>query len=328
MLWIKRNLMVVVGGLLAVGLLAAGLVYLFQARSKSAQLTVELGQTRSDLENIYKDTKNPFPNPTNVTAAKQETERLQTALTQAKRFFTPVPVEKVTGLAFRTFRDNTLAELQKLAAQSGTTLPAVNYGFSFDIVKHKVDPAPDSFPAIPQQMAEVREICKILFKAHVNPLVGIKRAKVSQDDMGNPSQTDYVGSSVTITTNEQTSTMFSPYEVTFHCLSSELAAALEGFNTSPYGFLVKAVQVSPLVEEAPAAAAVAGPINPPVQGNRPPQRPPGRFEGGGSPPPAAPLQPGVPPTAVKPASSDRQAVVLKEKRLKVTLLIYALRTTK
>jgi len=156
-------------------------------------------------------------------------------------------------------------------------------------------------------------------------LVGIKRAKVSQDDMGNPSQTDYVGSSVTITTNEQTSTMFSPYEVTFHCLSSELAAALEGFNTSPYGFLVKAVQVSPL-EEAPAAAAVAGPI---PSMNPPPQRPPlRRIEGGGSPPPAAPLQPGVPPPAVKPAGSDRQAVVLKEKRLKVTLLIYALRTTK
>ena len=327
MFWIKRNLMVVVGGLLAVGLLAAGLVYLFQARSKSAQLKEELGQTRSDLENIYKDTKNPFPNPTNVTAAKLETERLQTALTQAKKFFTAVPVEKVTGLAFRTFRENTLAELQKLAAQSGTTLPAANYGFSFDIVKHKVDPAPDSFPAIPQQMAEVREICKILFKAHVNPLVGIKRAKVSQDDMSNPSLTDYVGPAVTITTNDQTSTMFSPYEVTFHCLSSELAAALEGFNTSPYGFLVKAVQVSPL-EEAPVVGAVATPINTPVQPTRPPQRSPGRFEGGGSPPPAATPPPGVPPPTAKPASSDRQTVVLKEKRLKVTLLIYAIRATK
>ena len=327
MLWIKRNLMVVVGGLLAVGLLAAGLVYFFQARSKSAQLQEELGQTRSDLENIYKDTRNPFPNPTNVTAAKLQTERLQTALTQAKKFFTPVPVEKVTGLAFRTFRDNTLAELQKLAAQSGTTLPAVNYGFSFDIVKHKVDPAPDSFPAIPQQMSEVREICKILFIAHVNPLVGIKRAKVSQDDMSNPSQTDYVGPSVTITTNEQTSTMFSPYEVTFHCLSSELAAALKGFNTSPYGFLVKAVQVSPL-EEAPAVAAVATPINQPVPPSRPPQRFPGRFEGDALPPPGTPQRPGVSPPPVKPGGGDRQAVVLKEKRLKVTLLIYAIRTTK
>src|SRR5262245_37526404 len=180
MLWIKRNLFLAIGGLLAVVLLIGGLFNLFKARGTNAELDEQLNQTRHSLEELYK--KDPFPSPTNVTRAKEDTVQLQAALNQAKKFFTPVPAEKVTGMAFSTYRDNILAELHKLSEQNSVTLPARDYSFSFSVVKNKVDFGEGTFPAIPEQMAEVRALCKILFPAHVDPLVSVKRARVSLDD--------------------------------------------------------------------------------------------------------------------------------------------------
>ena len=118
MLWIKRNLFLAIGGLLAVLLLVGGLFYFFKARTASAELQEQLNATKSQVEGLYN--KDPFPSLTNVDNAKRESERVRSALTQAKKFFTPVPADKVTGVAFRTYRDNTLAELQRAAEQART----------------------------------------------------------------------------------------------------------------------------------------------------------------------------------------------------------------
>jgi len=328
MLWIKRNILLAIGALLAVLLLGGGLFYLLTARGKSSQLEEELAATKGQLEELYK--KNPFPSKTNIDSAKHEGARLQSALATAKRFFTPVPTDKVTGLAFRTFRDNTLAELQRLAEQQNVSLPARNYGFSFDVLKTKVEFGEGTFPAIPEQMSEVRAITKILFDAHVNPLVSIRRARVSDDDRQSQSASDYIG--LTVTTNETTGAISSPYEVTFYCLSSELAAALEGFNKAPHGFIVKAIHVEPAPEAAagPGAplqsgAVGAGSFQPP-QGSPPPRRFPGTTPSPPANPPPASRGPGAAPS--RPGAGDRPVVVLKERRLKVTLLIYAVRNAK
>jgi hypothetical protein len=202
------------------------------------------------------------------------------------------------------------------------------------VLKKKVEFGEGTFPAIPEQMSEVRAICRILFGAHVSPLVGIRRARVSDDDRTSASATDYVG--LALTTNETTGAVSSPYEITFYCLSSELAAALEGLNKSPYGFLVKAIHVEP-APEGPAGPGAPlpsiGPGTPPPGTFPPPGTPPRRFPGGpGGPPPQAPPPgprgPVFAPAPGRGSASDKPVVLLKERRLKVTLLIYALRNAK
>lgn len=318
MLWIKRNLFLAIGGLLAAALLAGGLFYFFKARSTNSELDEQLNQTRHSLEELYK--KDPFPSQTNIARAKEATAQLQAALAAARKFFAPVPAEKVTGLAFRTYRDNTLAELQRLAEQSHVTLPSPDYSFSFAVVKNRFEFGEGTFPAVPEQMAEVRALCKILFDAHVDPLVSVRRAKVSADDReASANVTDYV--SIPVTTNDQAQAVFSPYEFTFHGLSSELALVLEALNKSPYGFLVKAVHVEP-VPETPIV--------------------PGAIPAGGQPSPNQPIPPGnrgfrgmrtrgnvpVPPLARPPVAGDKPVTLLKERRLRITVLIYAVRGAK
>jgi hypothetical protein len=247
MLWIKRNFFLAVGGLIAIALLALFIVYAMGAVNRSSELEEELKQNSSILQRLYG--QDPFPNTTNVDAANRETTRLRGAIGRMQKYFLPPPVERVTGLAFRTYRDNLLAELRQSARLARTTVPGASYAFSFEEQRTRVDFDPRTFPLIPEQMADVRAICNVLFEAHVDPLVNIRRARVSGDDEKSSSQSDY--HSLKLMTNGLTAAVVSPYEVCFQCLSSDLATVIQKLAISPYGIVVKAVQVEP-VEEPPA----------------------------------------------------------------------------
>jgi hypothetical protein len=127
--------------------------------------------------------------------------------------------------------------------------------------------------------------------------------------------------------------VLAPYEITFRCFSPELAAVLGGFASSPYGLLVKTINV----EAAPATAAspeqAAVPIyQPSVPAYTPP--PPPR---GGEPPnmaeryalslravPRPPPQQAYAPAPVPaPSTASRGGLplALDEKQLKVTLML-------
>jgi hypothetical protein len=192
-----------------------------------------------------------------------------------------------------------------MAEQARTTLPGKGYAFSFETQRTKVDFKDGTFPAIPEQMAEVRALCKILFDAHVDPLVNIRRSKVSKDDEESNTASDY--HLLKVETNAAMGTVQSPYELVFNCLSSDLAAMMQGFLSSRHGFVVKGIHVEPAVEAVgPNAPGAGNPKGPQTRGQ--------------------PLPP-VPPVS-RPAPGDKPNVLLKERRLKVTLLVYAIRAAK
>src|SRR5262245_10779284 len=219
MLWIKRNLFLAVGGLVALILLGVGVYFFITAQQRNKSIEDALEQNKSELNRLQG--QKPYPSSANITAAKKESERLRGASNQIHRFFTAVPADKVTGVAFRSYRDNTLAELHRLAEQAKTTLPSRIYAFSFEAQRTKVDFKDGTFPAVPEQMAEVKALSKILFDAHVDPLVNIRRARVSKDDDDSSAASDYL--LLKVETNAETGTVRSPYEITFGCLSSDLA---------------------------------------------------------------------------------------------------------
>lgn len=316
--WIKRNLFLAVGGLVALVLLGIGVFLLLSARSRSESLEEEIEQTKTKLKGYHGAPV--LPTPANVLVAKQETDKLKGVTRQMQQFFTTVPVEKMAVLEFRRYRDNTLAELHRAAEQARTTLPTKSYAFSFETQKSKVEFRDGTFPALPQQMAEVRALCRILFDAHVDPLVNIRRARVSEDDAQSSTASDYLAGKVE--TNAATMTVTSPYEFTFHCLSAELASVMQGLLQSPHGFVVKAVHVEPAVEAA-APAPVPGPVvrPPPVR-----PAPPAPGAATGVPPPPRAFPPAA-AALVKPGA-DKSVILLKERRLKVTLLVYVIKALK
>ena len=315
MLWIKRNLFLAVGGLIAILLLAGGVYYFISAQQRNRSIEEELEANKSDLNRLQG--QNPYPSAQNIEIAKKEAEKLRAAVGQLHRYFSPVPAEKVSGIEFRRYLDRTLAELQASARGAKTILPSPGYAFSFETQKPKTSFGDGTFPAVPEQIAEVRALMQVMFDAHVTPLINVRRARVSKDDEISTAASDYL--SLKVQTNSTTGTVNSPYEVTFGCLSSELAAVLEGLASSKHGFVVKAINVEPAAEMPTNAPAgfIGAPGNPPSRGAPPRQAPSGRP------------QPAVgTPNAASRAGTDRPVILLNERRLKVTLLIYVIKAVK
>ncbi len=302
MLWIKRNLFVVVFGAVAVALLAVGSLYVYSSVEKNKAVEEEVSQKKSDLERLYG--LDPFPNATNINAAKQEQQRVQEIVNQAQKHFVPVPYDsKVTGLAFKTRFDETVAELHKLAEQAGVKLPpsrpALPYPFSFDQQQNKVTFAPGSFPMLAEQLAEVRALCLALFEAKISLLTGVRRAATPDDPSGS-------GSCLASRrhTNAEAGVVVSPYEVTFQAFSAELGAVMENLHKSSNGMVVRSISIEPV-------AAAATPPNTPPPGPIPP----------------APVNPAARAAAAAAARSALKTE-LNETWRRVTLMIDVVKTVK
>ena len=156
----------------------------------------------------------------------------------------------------------TIDQLQREAALASVTLPP-HYDFSFSAIKSKITFTPGSLSPLSRQLSEVKAICEILFHAKINSLDSIRRERVSSDDKEMADYTDLQS-----VTNDQA--VVTPYEVTLHCFSAELAGVLGGLAGSPSAFIVKTVSVDSTAPaqdnsaQATPAVVVAAPVAPPA----------------------------------------------------------------
>ena len=248
--WIKRNLFFFIGSVVAFLLMLGAGWYLYSKWDQNNTLSNQLNDTVEKLKRLA--SQNPHPgNPKidNIKAAKDQQQVLRDYIQKTRAYFkriTPIPDEpKLTDMAFATALSRTLNLLQRDATNSSVSLPG-DYGFSFDAQKRAISFAPGSLQPLSVQLGEIKTICDVLFEAKINSLERIRRERVSADD-ANGSQSDYLIEKST--TNDLA--VLTTYELTFNCFSTELAAVLAGFASSPYGLIVKNFNVEP----APAPAA-------------------------------------------------------------------------
>ena len=74
MLWIKRNLFLAVGGLVALLLLAGGVYYFISAQQRSKSIEEELEGNKAELNRLQGQT--PYPSQSNIEIAKKEADSL------------------------------------------------------------------------------------------------------------------------------------------------------------------------------------------------------------------------------------------------------------
>ena len=244
MSWIKRNLLFVVGGAVAVVLLALAGYYLYAQWSVNSENTAKLENDYTELTRIA----NLQPNPgnekvDNIAIAKEQRVKVRAAIARTAGFFTPIPAippgTNVSSEAFAAALRRTVDELARSAQSASVTLQP-KYDFSFAAQRPLVKFAPGSLEPLAAELGEVRAICDVLFKAKINMLYNLRRPRVSDDDLKGP-QSDYL--ETTATTNDLAVLM--PYEVTFYGFSGELAAVLSGFAGNPHGFIVVTLNVEP-----------------------------------------------------------------------------------
>jgi hypothetical protein len=309
--WIKRNLVWVIGGAIALVLIAVAGYYLFTKMQDEKAKEAAIGDFKAKLETLYQ--QNPYPSSENTQAAQKAQEKLQAMLKEVGRFYplaqtnntNPITNSKLK-LKFIGITD----DLRNQAQRAGVVLPT-NFYFSFTRQYQLMQLATNSLETLNDQLLDVQALCEVLFKTQIPELLLLRRAPVGMDDqdqMGNIVQ-DYL-SNRTPQTNEWS--VAYPYEVVFKGLTEEVRQVLEGLAHSPRGFVVRYVKVEPFTSSAQATADTLG------VGAGYPTYGMGRYGRFRGPPVDAPPFSPPPPR-------PSMGVVVDKQPLKVTLMVEAIR---
>jgi hypothetical protein len=339
--WIKRNLYFLIGSLLALALMGFAGWYLYSKWQLNNEILGKLDEQYAKLKRLNE--QNPHPGSDkidNIKIAKEQQQELRAYIQKSHQYFQrclPIPVpesSKLTSQEFSSALSRTLDQMQREATRTSVVLPPKDsrgqtYSFSFAAQRESLAYAPGSLDPLSVELGEIKAICTVLFQAKINALDNLRRERVSEDDLKGP-QTDYLPDKSV--TNELA--VLSPYEITFRCFSPELAAVLAGLAGSPYGLLVKTINVEMAPASAAAADLPAASTIQPVPRNYPPPPPPrempaegpygGRYRdrgpGAPTPRPPPPQAAYYPPAASLP-SRGGLPLALDERQLKVTLML-------
>jgi len=340
--WIKRNLYFLIGSVVALALMGLAGWYLYSKWQLNNDILGGLDEQYAKLKGLYE--QNPHPGSAkidNIKIAKDQQQELRDYIRKTRPFFQLCPAipqpesGKLTSQEFSSALSLTIDQMHRDARNASVVLPPNdsknnNYSFSFSAQRESLAYLPSSLAPLSVQLGEVKAICAVLFAAKVNSLDNLRRERVSDDDLKGP-QTDYLPDKSV--TNELA--VLSPYEVTFRCFSSELAAVLAGYASSPCGMIiVKTINVEPAPAVEGPAEPVAAPTAyyssaPPPPAAVPPPRSAqdafaDRYGLRGRRPMPRPITP-PPPMYATPVSVSANKgglpLALDEKQLKVTLML-------
>lgn len=243
--WIKKNMVFVISCAVALVAIGAAGYYLSVQMAKYNAAGTDLASVDTTINGLV--TKNPHPgagNIDNIKAAKDDIQRLELFKKDLTGTFKSTPLGGLTEQAFKAELAETLAYIQKEGKRAGLTTHS-NFALSFTAQKVSFRFASNSLPALRVQLADLREVTRILVDSRVNTIEGYRRVAVSADDAGqNALEEDYI-KNLKITTNEFTGAIVHPYEVVFRCFSEELGNVLEEISHSPYSIILKTVAVEP-----------------------------------------------------------------------------------
>jgi hypothetical protein len=305
MLWLKRNILLLLGILISAGALAGAVVFLVIQLKSAGEYQEQLQQQIEGYKTLK--SQNPFPNDQNVQIAREESVRLRQFVTNSRPLLAVAPPPKLDSLGFKSLLENTIDELQKSAFSSGILLPS-KYGFSFQALRPMVTFPTNAIEPLTVQLREVKELCGILVQGKVHSIDAIRRVRVLADEgAGLP---DYLEGRTQMPVGQMT---VAPYEVSFRGFSAELSAVLDALQRAQTFYVVKKIQVEKTRSVEVAALPVPG-TNAPVATTTAPT-PPGPKKPPG-PKGTAPVAPPVPIT------------ILTEQPLRVVLSIEVVKLNK
>jgi len=236
MAWLKRNLVLVVGGALAVILLGAAGFFLYSGYAKDRAVSDELQRAVQEFTRL--NTRTPSANEQNIEAAITEQKRLEAVLQEARRHFVPFgTITNIDNAEFKYLLASTIDDLEKKAETYGVRRPA-NFAYTFDNQRTEVSFKPHDLLPWTDQLLEIRALSEIIYRARVHSLLRIRRASSSTNDT-----TSYVLRGLQPVTNRVANAVTTSYEIVFQGFTPELAAVLDGLAQSPHCFLIKNINV-------------------------------------------------------------------------------------
>lgn len=304
MKWLKDNIVLVGSVLVALVLLALSILFLLSKQAENQKLNEQWTALTEQLEALVN--QDIYPSQDNVKVARESTRTLRKFIDDAEKLFPVAPTPKFNNQEFKIHLEKTIAELTKEATDANVMVPK-GYGFAFGDLRPKPNLLPYSLDALAVQLAEVRSLCHVLFKAKIQALESVQRLAISLDDP--QGSADYL-TDRTVTTNAFAT--FTPYRVIFKSFSAEFGNVLNAIAATPEFFIVRTVSIEPTEREAEMGGGM--PVGLPMPIQPIPQLPGGL--------PVRPPPPGAPrPAPPPPPASAKPMAVLQEKVFRVTMLV-------
>ena len=336
MLWLKRNLFLVVFIAVSVVLLGGAGFYLYMTSEESFAQDDELDKLKQELEQLKQDV---FPSEANIAIVRSNIALHAEFMGSAEKVLAAPEVPK-SGNSFSVTLARVLDEMRREATNAQVEIPP-RYEFTFGEVKTMPQIPAYAVEPLAVRLAEVRMLCNVIFKARLRSLDRLERVVAYDGEKsGADLLTDRIERTNTITTNLAVTA--TPYRLVFRGFSSDLSAVLNGFASTKEFITVRQVDVEPASGgmDAPGMPAPGGMSPFGVGGMQPPgmlpapamlapvAAPPGAAPGvmqpGGVPRPGGgvPVRPGF--TNAVPAK-PRYTKVLDEKLLRCTISLDVLK---
>ncbi|MSU21012.1 MAG: hypothetical protein EXS30_06420 [Pedosphaera sp.] len=243
MAWLKRNLGLVIVGVVFVAILTVAVIFLLSKKAAADTSSSKLDERTEQLKTL--GGRNPGLSPENITAAKDDQKKLDEFLKELKHLFVvPSYPTQLTSREFGVLLDTTVNGIRRSAQRSGVQVEK-DYKFSFDVPSKSVKTPQNAYESLAIQLVEVESICNALLQAKVNAIKRVRRAAVTSEESAGTD--DFVDTKAS--TNEWT--IVSPYEVTFTGFSGDAGNVLEGLIKSKNCITVKNI----VVERGDAASS-------------------------------------------------------------------------
>ena len=235
--WIKKNLTLVLGGLVGLVLLGGSAFFLFTQSSRESTVNAALEEKRTEWNRL--NGLNPYPDEKNIKAVRDEASRVEKLTASLKQSIKPASVQPVTDtFSLKLLIETTISELKKEAEAAGVHLPD-RYAFTFQKLREMPQFDSNGIPKLAEQVAQISTLCRVLFDAKVHSLDQLRRPAILKDEGGSA---EYLTKKAVTNKNL---IVRAPYDVSFRAFSSELAGVLKGFAALEEVIAIKTVNIEP-----------------------------------------------------------------------------------
>lgn len=236
MAWIKKNLMLVLGGLVGLILLGGSGFFLFSESSRDSAVNGQLDEKRREWDRL--NGLNPFPDENNIKAIKEEAARVQKLAAAMKDVLKPIEVAPVSDTyALKLLVETTISDLKKEAEAAGVNIPD-RYAFTFQKLRELPQIETNRVRRLAEQVAQISTLCRVLFDAKVHSLDVLRRPSVLKEETGSEYLTK---GGIT----NKFSVARAPYEISFRAFSSELASVLRKLAALEHCVSIKTINIDP-----------------------------------------------------------------------------------
>lgn len=242
--WFKKNLPLVVSGLVAVALIGFAGYYLYGQIQKNARATANLAAEKQRYEGLARKTPGLGVGDTdNVKAAESQLMQLAAVESKLGRMYPPVKTIPADEKAFKLELAKVVSRVKHEGARAGMTV-SNDFMLGFTAQANSFRFASNSLDTLVVQLADLTEIAEVILESGVISIEQVRRVKVSEDDSGASAVAEeYLPEDYLIMTNEVTGAVIHPYEVTVRTFSDGLGNLLKGFAETDYPVVVKTVEI-------------------------------------------------------------------------------------